>query len=146
LQKGTISRSKATCPNCGSVLAAERIAAQLADQNGGADPILDVNGARVGGARLIAVVTRKPGISGRFYRPASDADYLAIKRAEEHLAEFAAEGFPDEKLQRVPVPFGVINVRVYGMDKWEKLFSSRQKLSLLVFFKNNKEISDRSRS
>jgi hypothetical protein len=38
VQKGTITRSKATCPSCGAVLTAERIVEQLVRQNGGADP------------------------------------------------------------------------------------------------------------
>lgn len=134
MQKGTISRSKATCPFCGSVLASARIAAQLDRQRGGSDPIFGEDGCRIGGARLIAVVSRKAGTSGRSYRTAADSDYLVIKAAQEHLAKMANE-LPDGSIERVPVPFGVINVRVYGIDKWEKLFSSRQKLGLVVYSK-----------
>ena len=40
---------------------------------------------------------------------------------------------PDEELKRVPVSFGVINVWVYGMNKWGDLFNARQKLALITF-------------
>ena len=39
---------------------------------------------------------------------------------------------PDEPVRRVPVPFGVINVWVYGMKQWGDLFSARQKMVLNV--------------
>ena len=43
-------------------------------------------GRRVGGARLTAVVTLKPGETGRHYRLPTDADYAAEARAHNDLA------------------------------------------------------------
>jgi len=55
---------------------------------------------------------------------------------ERMLSEWRKDGgggacpFPDEPLRRVPVPFGVINVWVYGMSSWGDLFTARQKLAV----------------
>jgi very-short-patch-repair endonuclease len=71
VQGGTVTRAKATCPCCGAVLPPERVRAQLAEQRGGAHVIFDGNGNRIGGARLMAVVTLKAGEQGRQYRVAN---------------------------------------------------------------------------
>ncbi len=83
---GTVARARATCPCCGAVLPAERVRAQLAAQRGGADVIFDADGRRVGGARLLAVVTQKPGGQGRGYRPPTARDYQAVWLAQRRLA------------------------------------------------------------
>jgi len=59
---GTVTRAKATCLCCGTVLPPERVRAQLAEQRGGADVIFDEKGNRVGGALMTAVVTLHPGM------------------------------------------------------------------------------------
>ena len=55
----TVSLAKATCLACGRILAPERVRAQLREQRGGADTIFDAKRNRIGGARLLAVVTLK---------------------------------------------------------------------------------------
>ncbi|MDE0473495.1 MAG: DUF1156 domain-containing protein [Gammaproteobacteria bacterium] len=72
---GTVSRAKATCPCCRTVLPPERVRAQLAAVRGGADVIFDENGHRIGGARMTAVVTLRPGDRGRHYRLPRETDY-----------------------------------------------------------------------
>ncbi len=67
--KGTVSRAKATCPCCNRVLAPDRVRAQLASQRGGADVVFDEKGQRIGGARLLAVVTVKSGEVGQHFDP-----------------------------------------------------------------------------
>jgi len=72
---GTVSRTKATCPACGErgaggVLAPDRVRVQLREQHGGADVLFNSTGKRIGGARLLAVVTLKDNTSGRHYRVA----------------------------------------------------------------------------
>ncbi len=62
---GTVTRAKAKCPCCGVVLTPDRVRAQLAVQRGGAQVIFDPKGLRIGGARLLAVATLKPGMQGR---------------------------------------------------------------------------------
>ena len=65
---GTVTRARATCLCCGAVLPPERVRAQLAAERGGADVIFNAEGRRTGGARMTAVVTLKPGQTGRHYR------------------------------------------------------------------------------
>jgi putative DNA methylase len=129
---GTVARGNASCPACGRVLPVERVRVQLRQQRGGADTIFDAKGNRIGGARLIAVVITTDSGVRRQYRAASDRDYSPVFEAQRALAKLSevASVIPDEPLRRVPVPFGVINVWVYGMDKWGDLFTSRQKLAL----------------
>ena len=83
---GTVTRAKATCLCCGAVLPPERVRAQLAAERGGADVIFDADGRRTGGARMTAVVTLKPGQVGRHYRLPNDADYSAVRKAQERVA------------------------------------------------------------
>jgi adenine-specific DNA methylase len=143
---GTVTRAKATCLCCGSpsrptVLPPERVRAQLTAQRGGANVSFDAHGRRMGGARMLAVVTLRPSEQGRHYRLPIERDYGSVWKAQERLTailhEWEASGrkglcpVPDEPLKRVPVRFGVINVWVYGMDTWGDLFSNRQKLSLM---------------
>ena len=83
---GTVARAIATCLCCGSVLPPEQVRAQLAAQRGGADAVFDGEGQRTGGARMTAVVTLRPGETGRHYRLPIETDYAAVRRAQEQLA------------------------------------------------------------
>lgn len=74
VQAGTVTRAKATCLVCQTVLPPERVRAQLVAQRGGADVKFDSKGERTGGARLLAVVTLHPKKDGRQYRVATDRD------------------------------------------------------------------------
>ena len=136
LQTGTVSRAKAKCLACGSVLPPDRVCAQLAAQKGGADVVFNSKGERTGGSRLLAVVTLKPGEPGRHYRLPKDRDYQAVSKAMKHLEKVAKQKLPtglnpipDEPLP----PKGTLGFRVqrYGMLQWGDLFTARQKISLL---------------
>ena len=85
--KGTVSRAKAACLCCGTILPPERVRAQLTGQRGGADGIFDQEGRRSGGARLLAVVTLRPGEQGRYYRLPKEQDYTAVRKAKEWLIQ-----------------------------------------------------------
>ena len=136
---GTVSRAKATCPCCRAVLPPERVRAQLATQRGGADVIFDAKGRRTGGARLLAVVTLEPGVTGRQYRLPTARDYASVhaaqKRVTKILADWEESGrqglcpIPDEPLP----PIGTLGFRVqrYGMLEWGDLFTARQKVALI---------------
>ena len=143
VDNGTVTRARATCLCCQTVLPPERVRAQLAAQRGGADTVFDDDGNRTGGARMTAVVTLKPGQQGRHYRLPTDADYAAVRLAQERveniLDEWAAEGrqglcpVPDE-----PTPAGggsgagrAFSVQRYGMLQWGDLFTARQKAALV---------------
>ncbi|MGH7057962.1 MAG: DUF1156 domain-containing protein, partial [Acetobacteraceae bacterium] len=123
---------------CGVVLSPERVRPQLAAQKGGADVVFDAEGVRVGGARMLAVVTLRPGVSGRHYRLPVPADYAAVREAQIRLKtlldaweQSGRQGLcpvPDEPLP----PIGTLGFRVqrYGMLRWGDLFTARQKLAL----------------
>ena len=140
---GTVTRAKATCLCCGTVLPPKRVRAQLAAQRGGADVVFDDEGHRTGGARMTAVVTLRPGQIGRHYRLPTEADYAAVLRAQRRvvriLEEWEREGkqglcpVPDE-----PTPAGggsgagrAFSVQRYGMLQWGDLFTARQKVALV---------------
>ena len=143
VRSGTITRAKAACLCCGAVLPPERVRAQLFEQRGGADAIFDGQGKRIGGARMTAVVTLRPGEKGRHYRLPVDADYVAVRKAQSWLADILGEWerggrqglcpVPDE-----PTPAGggsgagrAFSVQRYGMLQWGDLFSARQKVAMV---------------
>ncbi|MDH5668802.1 MAG: DUF1156 domain-containing protein [Nitrospira sp.] len=143
--KGTVSRAKAACPCCSIVLSPDRVRAQLRDQRGGADVIFDRKGERLGGARLLAVVTLRPGEQGRHYRLPSERDYQAVWNAHKTLGKVAATKLsnglspvPDE-----PTPAGggsgagrAFSVQKYGMMTFGDLFTARQNLALVTLAKH----------
>lgn len=126
---GTVTRAKATCLCCGTVLPPERVRAQLSEQHGGADVIfkekvkrqrektegIEVDEdlftsdfsllpSRQGGARMLAVVTLYPGIQGRNYRLPTDSDYEAVWKAQKRLKAVLDEWERDGKKGLCPVP------------------------------------------
>ena len=140
VDNGTVARAKATCVCCRAVLPPERVRTQLAVQRGGADAAFDAQGNRTGGARMTAVVTLTPGQQGRHYRMPTDADYAAVRLAQERVAHILGEWerggrqglcpIPDEPLP----PVGTLGFRVqrYGMLQWGDLFTARQKAALVA--------------
>jgi putative DNA methylase len=84
--QGFASGGKAQCPACQSVLAGKRVQAQLTAERGGASPRFDAKGNRIGGARIIAVVTTSAESTGRSYRTPEEWDYRgcfgATRRSE----------------------------------------------------------------
>lgn len=141
VRAGTVARARATCLCCGAVLPRERVQAQIASERGGADVVFDTEGRRIGGARMTAVVTLRPGRPGRHYRLPTTADYAAVRNAQERvtnlLDEWKRNGMqglcpvPDEPLP----PTGTLGFRVqrYGMLQWGDLFTARQKVALVEF-------------
>jgi len=143
VQGGTVTRAKASCVCCGAVLPPDRVRAQLAAERGGADVVFDAQGRRTGGARMLAVVTLRPGEAGRHYRLPNEHDYEAVRKAHARVAKLLEEWerggkqglcpVPDE-----PTPVGggsgagrAFSVQRYGMLQWGDLFTARQKVSLV---------------
>lgn len=129
---GTVNRSNATCPCCGTVLPAERVRSQLMEQRGGAEVRFDQGGHRLGGALLLAVVTSKDDVPERQYRLPTKADYAAVLMAQEAASAVAAGTLPNE-----PTPVGggagagrAFSVQKYGMLTYSDLFTARQRLTL----------------
>ncbi len=124
---GTVSRAKVICPCCGSGLSDKEVRKQF--QEGKA------------GQRMVAVVLHHPKREGKTYRLATEKEMEIFREAEKYLEKKRQElldkwGYdpvPDEPLVRVPVSFGVINVWVYGINKWGDLFNAKQKLALITF-------------
>ncbi|MEW6298514.1 MAG: DUF1156 domain-containing protein [Thermodesulfobacteriota bacterium] len=155
--EGTVTRAKAKCLCCGAVLPPERVRAQLAAQRGGADVVFErqkekgkrqKEGAdevslpyrRIGGARLLAVVTLRPGETGRHYRLPTERDYAAVRKAQARVAKLLADWQRGGKQGLCPVPdeplppIGTLGFRVqrYGMLQWGDLFTARQKVALVT--------------
>lgn len=122
---GTVARAVVVCTACGSTVDAN-ITRKLF-QDGKA------------GQRMVAVVTYKPGTSGKRYRIATDRDVEIFHEAEQYLKEkreklmleWGIDPVPDELLPpKRTLGFGV---QIYGIVKWGNLFNSRQKLALITF-------------
>ena len=137
---GTVTRAKATCLCCNTVLPPERVRSQLTGQHGGADAVFDKSGKRIGGARMTAVVTLRAGEKGRHYRLPLEADYAAVRLAQARVDMMLKERERGDRQGLCPVPdeplplmSGTFNVPLYGIDRWGDLFSMRQKAALVVF-------------
>ena len=139
---GTVARARAACVCCGAVLPPERVRTQLAAQRGGADVVFDDDGNRAGGARMTAVVTLKPGEQGRRYRLPTDADYAAVRQAEERVERILAEWERGGRQGLCPIPDEPTPTRdthravgsqipLYNMTQWGDLFTARQKAALV---------------
>jgi len=137
VHRATVSGAKAQCPACNGILPSERVKAQLREQRGGADVVFDTDGRRIGGARLLAIVTLQDGGQGRRFRLPTDRDYDVVRQACDALGAISTESHP-AKLNPVPdeplPPPGTLGFRVqpYGMTRWGDLFTARQKLCLLT--------------
>jgi adenine-specific DNA methylase len=143
VRDGTVTRAKATCVACGAVLPPERVRAQLAAQRGGADVIFDAKGRRMGGARMLTVVTLHQGVQGRHYRLPTKRDYQAVWKAQERLKAILEEWESGGKQGLCPVPDELMStarmkgnsgfrVLLYGMLQWGDLFTARQKVALVT--------------
>lgn len=148
---GTVSRAKAACPCCNIVLSPDRVRAQLREQRGGADVIFDKRGQRIGGARMLAVVTLRKGEQGRHYRLPTERDYQAVLKAKRRLEKVAATKLPNglSPVPNEPTPAGggsgagrAFSVQKYGMMQWGDLFTARQKLALTSIATNVRQIEN----
>lgn len=140
---GTVARARASCLCCGAVLPPERVRAQLAAWRGGADTVFDEEGNRIGGARMTAVVTHKPGEQGRHYRLPTNADYARVHLAQRRIARILDEWERTDMHGPCPVPNEPTPSRdthravgsqfpSYNMATFGDLFTARQKMALVV--------------
>lgn len=148
----TVSRAKATCLCCGSVLAPERVRAQLAVQNGGANPIFDEGGNRTGGALLLAVVVQQDEKNTKNYRAALKKDYDIVKEASRRIQLMHNEINDSFGIKPCSIPYETtpkgggsgagraFSIQNYGMIQYKDLFTNRQLISLLVICKLLQEI------
>jgi len=107
---GTVRRGAVTCPCCGYTTPVGGVRKQLADRFGGSDD-----------SRLLAVVCRTS--NEKLYRLPTKADLDAVARAVNATDREAM--LPPVEL---PLMSGVFNVPLYGIVRWDLLFSARQLL------------------
>ena len=138
----TVANGKAICLCCKKALNPSRVRSQLLAQAGGADMILDRDGHRGSGARLIAVVLREPTGKRVKYRDPVSYDINAVIRAAQKLRQLTDNRLilplPTEPLSSIrpsPNARGVSGATRIGITDFGKLFSSRQKLALSTLCK-----------
>jgi putative DNA methylase len=131
--EGTVKKGSALCPICGYTTANARVRGQLASKRGGARD-----------ARLIAVVTVRDGVQGRFYRLPCDKDVEAAERASRRLRELqerepaGVQLVPDERIppeRPSPNARGLSAVTRMGVHTFGDLFAPRQALALVSLAK-----------
>ena len=114
----TMTRSGATCPNCGVIMTMEDLRAE----------------GRAGrlGKVMTAVVVN--GINGKEYRLPTDLECKLADVPEDQLLAAYGEipfGLPNESLPSAEAPG--IRVPLYGFGSWKDLFTDRQLLALGEF-------------
>ena len=136
--QGTVRRGSATCPCCGYTTPVASVRTQLKARRGGAAD-----------AKLLCVVTTRPGQQGRFYRLPVKKDPEAVRAAGEELARREAEHndtlslLPSE--QTTGYETFVNRGPIYGMVTWADYFTPRQALALVTLVRLVCEASERCR-
>ena len=132
-EQGTVSRAHVRCPVCNGTI----------DD----DTTRRLFRKRMTGQRMVAVVLHHPDRTGKTYRPPTERDFDAYRAAEAAMesklaalsSDWGMVPVPDEP---VPLMSGVFNVPLYGMTRWGDLYNARQKLALLVFGDNVRQLSE----
>ena len=152
---GTVSRARATCICCHAILPPDRVRTQIAAQKGGGDVAFDDRGDRIGGARMIAVVTLIPSEPGRHYRPPTNADYDAVYRAQQRIDAILDEWERGGKQELCPVPDEPTptkdshravgsQIPLYGITTFGDLFTARQKAALALLTDSVRKVESKS--
>ena len=118
---GTMSRTGATCPCCGTIMTMEDIR-------------LEGRSGRLS-ATITAVVVDGP--KGKEYRLPTDHERAVAEVTETQLQELYADipfGLPEEQTPKAGIGASrAFSVDGYGFDTWRKLFTNRQLLALGAF-------------
>lgn len=137
VDSGTTSLGKAKCLACGAILSAPRVKAQIREQFGGANPIFDGNGLRIGGALLVAVVEKDPQSGDKQFRLPTERDYSAVRKtlvASKDLRKVLAnEPLPGpERTESATIRgnYSFMPINLYGPRGWGDLFTARQQQAL----------------
>ncbi len=124
---GTMSRSGAKCPCCGTIMTMEDIR-------------LEGKAGRLESTMTAVVVD---GEKGKEYRLPANHETKRATEAEKSLKEVFEKipyGIPEEPLPTAEA-LG-FRVPLYGFDQWKKLFTPRQLLALGTFVKETREGRD----
>ncbi|MBE7435443.1 MAG: DUF1156 domain-containing protein [Anaerolineales bacterium] len=132
-ENGTVNRAVATCLHCGAVVDGETTRKLFQDKKSG--------------QRLIAVALIKRKTKGKIYRIATNKDIDIFHKAEQVLKQKREKLMPEWGMD--PIPDEPMNTkdpntvagRGYGYTRWEELFNSRQKLSLITFIEKVRQIA-----
>jgi Adenine-specific DNA methylase containing a Zn-ribbon len=123
--EGTVKRGSATCPCCGFTTPVGSVRKQMHTRLGGATD-----------ARMFCVVFTKKHERGRFYRLPTEKDIRVVELAENKLAFLKAKHtgtfslIPNEHTPGNEGHRAVASVTIYGMTRWEHIFTPRQSLLL----------------
>lgn len=131
LGAGTMSRAGATCPVCTHTMTS--------------DELRQTAQAGRMGAVMTAVVTE--GAKTKQYRLPTDEERAQAQAAAHELDALYAGipfGLPSEPISSKDVPG--IRVPNYGLDRWDKLFTSRQLLALGTFVKHTRAVHEAMRA
>jgi len=115
LAAGTMSRSGATCPCCGTIMTMEDIR-------------VEGKAGRLGAVMTAVVVD---GQNGKEYRVPTEHEQQVACEAEHSIVNVFSQipfGLPDEPLPSAEA-LG-FRVPLYGFNQWKKLFTNRQLLAL----------------
>lgn len=135
---GTVRRGSATCPCCGYTTPVGSVRAQLKTRQGG-----------TADAKLMCVVTIRPGQPGRFYRLPVSEDLELVRAAGEELNRLEANH--DGALSLMPnestadYETFVNRGPIYGMWTWADYFTPRQSLTLVTLARLVSEAGERCR-
>lgn len=137
VKEGTVKRSSATCPCCGYTTPADRVRTQFLGRKGGASD-----------ARLLAVVTSRPGVSGRSYRVATENDMEIAKTAVARLEKLVASDLGGRALPSEQLPYlrSIFNINLLGVTEWQELFTPRQLLALTTLVRTLERAQEKLRS
>lgn len=130
--EGTVSRANVTCPSCNQVIESKKLRS-ISKQSNMQE-------------RLISIVFHHPDQCGKRYRIANAGDLKTFSNAKKELQKKIKNyNNPEEIIpnEDIPLMSGTFNVPLYGLDKWEKLFNSRQLLSLTTLMENIWESYDK---
>ena len=120
---GTMSRTGATCPCCGTIMTMEDIR-------------LEGRAGRLN-ATMTAVVVDGTRRKGKEYRLPTDHELAMAEVTEEQLQALYADipfGLPEEQTPKAGIGASrAFSVDGYGFDTWRKLFTNRQLLALGEF-------------
>lgn len=126
ISAGTMSKSGATCPCCGSIMTMDDIR-------------LEGKAGRLGAVMTVVVIDGK---DGKEYRLPTAEEILMAAEAENELEQVYAEipfGLPVEP---TPPPAGSkqnsCSLRIYGLLQWKDIFTHRQLLALGLFVKHTR--------
>lgn len=130
--EGTVRRGSVICPVCGYTTPVAEVRKQLKEKQGG-----------TADAYLMAVVLENKNSLGRSYRLPTERDieayHASVVRLNEIVKQKGLDAIPAIEL---PLMSGVFNVPLYGMDRWDLIFTPRQRLLLYTLSQKIRDISN----